>query len=72
MVVYPPRTPTSFAQSGLGTYTSRQLLTTLGHATAKFIDLAVAWDLDNHVMSMFALHSVLISHADASLTPTFR
>ncbi len=44
------------AQAGIGTYTSPQLVTSLGQAVSKTLDEAVAWNLDTHVMGAL-LHS---------------
>ncbi|RDX42985.1 hypothetical protein OH76DRAFT_1546730 [Lentinus brumalis] len=40
-----------YYQAGIGTYTSPQLVTSLGQAVSKTLDEAVAWNLDTHVMA---------------------
>ncbi|KAI0713137.1 hypothetical protein C8T65DRAFT_739009 [Cerioporus squamosus] len=40
-----------YYQTGIGTYTSPQLVTSLGQAVSKTLDEAVAWNLDTHVMA---------------------
>ena len=41
------------AQTGIGTYTSPQLVTSTGQAVSKTLDEMVAWNLDAHVMGTF-------------------
>ena len=43
-------------QTGIGTYTSPQLVTSAGQAISKTLDQMVAWNLDMHVMGA-SLHS---------------
>ena len=45
-------------QSGIGTYTTPQLVTRLGITMSKILDQAVAWNLDSHVMSASALRFI--------------
>ncbi|RPD64672.1 hypothetical protein L226DRAFT_528953 [Lentinus tigrinus ALCF2SS1-7] len=40
-----------YYQTGIGTYTSPQLVTAVGQAVSKTLDEAVAWNLDTHVMA---------------------
>ncbi|KAH9854309.1 hypothetical protein C2E23DRAFT_775632 [Lenzites betulinus] len=40
-----------YYQTGIGTYTTPQVTTTLGRALSKTLDEMVAWNLDAHVMS---------------------
>ncbi|KAI0640161.1 hypothetical protein C8Q77DRAFT_1044697 [Trametes polyzona] len=40
-----------YYQTGIGTYTTPQLTTTVGRAVSKTLDEMVAWNLDAHVMS---------------------
>ena len=60
-------TMSSFVQTGIGTYTSPQLLTRPGIATAKLLDLALAWNLESHVMSTSSLNSAIKSGVDVRL-----